>query len=71
VHLESPVPVLALEDIEDLILSVHCEDGSIEVIFDSSDSMLKVEEALRAGVPFVIITSHWSCNDDGSRLPYM
>ncbi|MCJ1251638.1 hypothetical protein MMC30_008873 [Trapelia coarctata] len=69
VHLGSHVPILALEHIEDLIVSVQCNEESIEVVFASYDSVLKIEEALSTEAPFLIITSHWSCNDDGSRLP--
>jgi len=65
------VPILALESIEDLMVSVHCEAECIEVIFSSDKNMLKVKEALDLDHPFVIITSHWSCNDYGSRLPYL
>ena len=71
VHLLSKFPVLILEDIEDLIESVDCDGESIEVTFLTHESLIMVEEVLTLASPFVIITSHWSCNDDGSRLPYM
>ncbi|MCJ1473347.1 hypothetical protein MMC13_001998 [Lambiella insularis] len=71
VHLGSSRPVLALEDIEHLIESVQCDADSARVTFNSAQHLWTVRDALSPGSGFALVTSHWSCNDEGSRVPYL
>ncbi|MCJ1397677.1 hypothetical protein MMC11_000873 [Xylographa trunciseda] len=71
VHLGSTRPVFVLEEIDHLLESVECTLDSIIITFNSHRDMQVAWETLLPHSTFVLITSHWSCNDDGSRLPFL
>ena len=71
VNLGSKLPVLVLEDIEHLVQSVHCDQESIEIVFNSRQHLMTAQDTLFSHPRFILITSHWSCNEDGSRLPFL
>jgi hypothetical protein len=69
-YLGSDNPVLLLEEVDHLIQEIHCEPSSIEVKFSSTQALQMVRDAIDSTAELVIVTSHWSCNDRGSRLPF-
>ena len=71
VNFRMKLPSLLLEDIEHMVDEVHCEADSIELSFSSSDHMNIVRNALSLHREFIVITSHATCNDEHSRLPYL
>ena len=70
VSLSSKYPSLMLEELEDLVIDIHCADDrvSISVIparfFALCSTLDDYDE-------FLLITSHYGCNDKGSRLAYL
>ena len=69
VSLASEVPTLLLEENEHLLDSVECDDGRIRLVF-MPDAFEQAKEVLAMHQELLIITSHHSCNEKGSRLPY-
>ena len=65
------LPSLLLEDVEHMIEGIHCESDSMELSFGSSAQMEMFRDALATYKEFMIVTSHASCNDEHSRLPYL
>ena len=71
VNFQMKLPSLLLEDVEHMIDEVHCEADSIELSFSSSVNMATLRDALGLYREFMLITSHASCNEEHSRLPYL
>ena len=68
VSLSSGRPSLLLEEIDHLVSEVHCEADSVQLKIEPHH-FDTVRRALEARREFLIITSHYGCNDKGSRLP--
>ena len=60
-----------VEDIEHLLEDVSCGHQSLKLAFDSEQSWAAASNSLKAFPELLLVTSHWGCNDHGSRLPYV
>ena len=60
-----------LEDIEHLVDGIHCRPAFMDLHFGSKQHLETARRSLKHHTKFMVITSHLTCNDDGSRLPYM
>ena len=69
VSLSSEHPTLVLEEIEHLIEEVYCESGAIQLKFASAH-FKRARATLESHPTFLIVTSHYGCNEEGSRAPY-
>lgn len=67
--LSSERPTLVLEEIEHLIDEVHCESGTVQLKFISGH-FERARATLESYSTFLIVTSHYGCNEEGSRAPY-
>ena len=65
------LPSLLLEDIEHMVDEVHCEAGSIELSLGSLAHIATLRDALSYHEEFIVVTSHASCNEEHSRVPYL
>lgn len=70
VSLTSAKPSLVLEEIEHLLSEIHCEDDYLYLGIEPS-SFVEVRRVFDSHSEVLVITSHETCNDRGSRLPYM
>jgi hypothetical protein len=65
------LPALVLEDIEEDVADIRCSDSTITVEFSESHSLKAVRPSWDNLGPFLIISSHIGCNEDGERKPYL
>ena len=70
VSLSSGRPSLLLEEIDHLVSEVHCEAESVQLKFEAHH-FDRIRQGLQAHPEFLIITSHYGCNDKGSRRPHL
>ena len=68
-RISSGTPTLLLEDIDDLLASVSCQEDEIEVRTLASE-FSRVCKFVDSAPEFFLITSHEGCNQRGGRLPY-
>ena len=70
VSLSSSRPTIVLEEIDHHLHEIHCEEGLMHLeteplLFSEANRVFELHPEI------VIITSHESCNDRGSRVPYL
>lgn len=70
VAFKSKSPTLLLENIEHLVDVIHCKPESIELTFATKDHMETARNAFAAHSNLVVITSHFGCNNEDSRIPW-
>ena len=66
VSLVAEVPTLLLEECDHLLDSVECEHGRMRLCF-KPDAYQQAKEVLSMHEELLVITAHYSCNEDGSR----
>ena len=71
VSFKSKLPSLLLEDIEHLVDRIQCKPESIELTFTSKEHMETARDAFASHPNLVIVTSHFGCNNDESRIPWV
>ena len=69
VSLTSWIPTLVIEEIDHLLRFVDCDSEHLDLAFYPSafEQALKALEQLDE---LLLVTSHQTCNPEGSRLPY-
>ena len=67
VSLQSKLPTLLLEGIEHLLESVDCNGRNMRVAFLSA-AYDQAKGVIEEHGEFLVVTSHYGCNDEGSRL---
>ena len=67
--LSSETPSLVLEEVENILTDVSCQEQAIElkIIPDVFPRMCKLVDSAPS---LLLITSHHGCNQQGGRLPY-
>lgn len=65
------LPTLSLEDIEEDVEHIRCSDSTITVQFSETQNLEDVRPHWDNLGPFMLITSHIGCNEDGERKPYL
>ncbi len=70
VRLGSEKPFLLLEDIEDYLESVYCSGSTIEIYLATAASH-NTKTTFEELIESYLISSHYGCNGDGSRVPYL
>jgi hypothetical protein len=65
------LPALILEDIEEDVEGIRCSESTITIRFSESWNLDAVRSSWDNIVPFIIVTSHIGCNEDGERKPYL
>ena len=73
VKVSSKKPILQLEEIEDFLQDVRCQDGRLMLRFVDADSARDARAACHdghGGTGGLIITSHESCNRENERAVY-
>ena len=71
VSFKSKLPTLLLEDIEHLVDGIQCKPGLIELTFTSKEHMETARGAFTVHPSLVIVTSHFGCNNEDSRIPWV
>ncbi|KAL9120588.1 MAG: hypothetical protein Q9187_002854 [Circinaria calcarea] len=71
VSFKSKLPSLLLEDIEHLVDEIRCKPGSIQLTFVSKNHMETARNAFAAHSDLVVVTSHFGCNNEDSRIPWV
>ncbi|MCJ1313681.1 hypothetical protein MMC25_007360 [Agyrium rufum] len=69
-EMSSTHPVLLLEEIEHMLDEVHCEAETLELVYTDPSYLNNTLLVLPIETNFIVITSHWSCNDEHDRAPY-
>ena len=69
VSLSSTTPSLLLEDLDEVLSDVRCENVQIELSI-LPHAYSRVCKMIDATPEFYIITAHNGCNQYGGRLPY-
>ena len=69
VELEGNSHSLLLEELDHMLEEVYCGGGRLDVTF-SSQYFSHARQKIETYSDLLIITSHYGCNDAGSRLPY-
>ncbi|KAL4877458.1 hypothetical protein BJY04DRAFT_230599 [Aspergillus karnatakaensis] len=64
---ESQQPVLALEDLDDVLDSVRCTESEIQLTFASLAAEEGLVEATQDSPEFIAVTSHDGCDLEGQR----
>lgn len=67
VQVESDVPILVLEDIENHINGVECTDSTIKLSFETKSKAEAIRHACHHENGSYAITSHFTCNSEESR----
>lgn len=70
VRVDSEIPVLVLEDIEQHLSDIQCTDSSIKLSFSSESAALDARHACHHEKGAYVITSHKGCNTEGERNVY-
>lgn len=70
VSIEHDKPVLAIEEIDDLLTEVDCLGSQLILTFKSAIQLYEAWEALESIHGSFVITAHHSCNEDGERGIY-
>ena len=63
-------PALVLEEIEDQLDHIYCDDSRIELAFTSSQHLEHTYTEIAGLSSLILITSHEGCNSDGERNAY-
>ena len=63
--------MLLLEDIEDLVRKIECQDEHIVIFFHDEASMKLAETSWREVGEFVVVASHFGCATSGEHAAYM
>lgn len=71
VIVKSSRPFLLLEEAEHHFEDVVCSPSNIILSFNSIESFTIASEVFSDLVGSVVITSHWGCNDEGARAPFL
>jgi hypothetical protein len=64
---KSQSPILALEELDDSIEDVICNQSQIDISFRSIEQFHSVQRELEQLDGFILVTSHSGCNPDGAR----
>lgn len=68
----SKLPILALETVlSPLIEDVVCHEAFVELHSTSVSSLRELSEWLPKAEEFLVVTSHYGCNENGGRDLYM
>ncbi|TVY88396.1 hypothetical protein LAWI1_G004756, partial [Lachnellula willkommii] len=65
------LPALNLEDIEMSLEDIQCFDSTIKVEFAEVQMFNAARDSWNSISEFLIIASHFGCNEDGERSPYL
>ena len=71
VQVDSKLPTFLLEEHDHHFEQVYCTSSTIGLDFYSASTLVAISEQLRDHQEMLIITSHSSCNDAGSRSSYL
>lgn len=69
--MEYKLPALNLEDIEMSLEDIQCFDSTIKVGFAEVQMFNAARDSWNSMSEFLIIASHFGCNEDGERSPYL
>ncbi|TVY19051.1 hypothetical protein LARI1_G002024 [Lachnellula arida] len=69
--MEYKLPALNLEDIEMSLEDIQCFDSTIKVEFAEVQMFNAARDSWNSISEFLIIASHFGCNEDGERSPYL
>lgn len=64
-------PSLLLEEIEDHLEEIYCDEDSIELRFTNTETLRMAYREYSTIGQFSLITSHDSCNRDGERSAHL
>jgi len=67
----SRMPVLSLEDLESDLMHVSCSDSTIEFSFTSIGKLENACKEFEHISSFVVVTSHFGCNEHNQRAPHV
>ncbi len=70
VHFQSQQPVLILEDMDHLFRDVRCDNGTVDIEFDTFSTFRTAEDAWVSMKGGYIIASHMGCGEEGNRTPF-
>ncbi|KAI9650585.1 hypothetical protein NHQ30_000603 [Ciborinia camelliae] len=65
------LPAVTLEDIELNVKNIVCSDSTIIINFPSSKLLAEAEREWNNLSEFLVISSHYGCNSEGARAPYL
>jgi hypothetical protein len=71
VLVRSRMPILALEDLESDLMHVSCSDSTIEFSFTSLERLEDACKEFERISTFVVVTSHFGCNENDQRAPHL
>ncbi|OJD14161.1 hypothetical protein AJ78_05467 [Emergomyces pasteurianus Ep9510] len=71
VVVRSQKPILTLEDIERDLLDISCSETEIELHFASIDALDRVAKEVEHLTDFVVVSSHFNCNEADQRAPHI
>lgn len=64
-------PSLLLEEIEDHLEDIYCDEDSIELKFIDAETLRMAYREYSTVGQFSLITSHDNCNSDGERTAHL
>ncbi len=65
------IPALMLEDVEHHIESIGCYSSEIHLYFTSVELLKRTHNEITSVDSFLLVTSHYGCNEDGERNPHV
>lgn len=71
VGVRSEKQILTLEDIESDLLDVSCSAAEIELHFTSINALDRLARELEHLTDFIVVSSHFNCNEADQRAPHM
>lgn len=70
VSVQADSPILLLEEVEQDLDEVHCQESTISLSFNSLQAFTLARSVIQQFPKFLVVTAHEGCNEDGERAPY-